>query len=373
MNRRAVRLERQTGWGLAEMMVGVMISMIAVLVICESFSAFEAQKRTTTSAIAAQEAGLLALSAIERDARVAGYGLVVNNALACTTINIYQAGALAAIPAMPIAIADGGATASDSITFMYSTSSFAATPSALTIDAPTSTPVVMVGNTANNAAFTAGDFIMLAQPTMGKPCARLRVTGTVAAGSDVQILHASSDPSNPPSAVNLFPTAPSAGYTASTSDPSVAINMGAMVNSTYSVLNGSLAYMDNTRGAGPITLSTGIVSLQAQYGVASAGSQTVNEWVDAKGSWATPSAVDIARIKAVRIAIIARSALLEKDNVTQPCVNSAGTNKGPCAWLDNAASPAPLIDLSADPNWQRYRYRVYETIIPLRNIVWGNL
>jgi Tfp pilus assembly protein PilW len=174
MNRRAVRLERQTGWGLAEMMVGVMISMIAVLVIFESFSAFEAQKRTTTSAIAAQEAGLLALSAIERDARVAGYGLVVNNALACTTINIYQAGALAAIPAMPIAIADGGATASDSITFMYSTSSFAATPSALTIDAPTSTPVVMVGNTANNAAFTAGDFIMLAQPTMGKPCARLR-------------------------------------------------------------------------------------------------------------------------------------------------------------------------------------------------------
>jgi Tfp pilus assembly protein PilW len=118
MNRRAVRLERQTGWGLAEMMVGVMISMIAVLVIFESFSAFEAQKRTTTSAIAAQEAGLLALSAIERDARVAGYGLVVNNALACTTINIYQAGALAAIPAMPIAIADGGATASDSITFM---------------------------------------------------------------------------------------------------------------------------------------------------------------------------------------------------------------------------------------------------------------
>jgi len=28
------------------------------------------------------------------------------------------------------------------------------------------------------------------------------------------------------------------------------------------------------------------------------------------------------------------------------------------------------FDLSADPNWQCYRYRVFETTVPLRNWIW---
>ena len=35
--------------------------------------------------------------------------------------------------------------------------------------------------------------------------------------------------------------------------------------------------------------------------------------------------------------------------------------------------PAPLIDLSADPNWRKYRYRVYQTVIPLRNVIWAGV
>ena len=68
-----------------------------------------------------------------------------------------------------------------------------------------------------------------------------------------------------------------------------------------------------------------------------------------------------------------RSSLLEKDNVTGTCTNNAGTNNGPCAWRDTATNPAPLINLSSDTNWQRYRYRVFETIIPLRNVIMGEI
>ena len=51
--------------------------------------------------------------------------------------------------------------------------------------------------------------------------------------------------------------------------------------------------------------------------------------------------------------------------------NTSGTNaNGPCAWRDSTANPAPTIDLSGNPDWQYYRYRVYETIIPLRNVMW---
>ena len=35
------------------------------------------------------------------------------------------------------------------------------------------------------------------------------------------------------------------------------------------------------------------------------------------------------------------------------------------------ASPAPTIDLSNDADWARYRYRIFETIIPLRNLIWA--
>jgi len=30
-----------------------------------------------------------------------------------------------------------------------------------------------------------------------------------------------------------------------------------------------------------------------------------------------------------------------------------------------------VINLTTIEDWQRYRYRVYETIIPLRNIIWS--
>ncbi|MEO8626722.1 MAG: prepilin-type N-terminal cleavage/methylation domain-containing protein, partial [Betaproteobacteria bacterium] len=124
------------GFSLVEMMVGVVISMLAILVIFEAFAVFEGQKRTTTSATAAQESGLLALSAIDRDARMAGYGMVVNNMLACASVNVFQSGAVSTIPFLPIAITDGGGTANDSITVMYSTSPFAPTPAVLSVDSP---------------------------------------------------------------------------------------------------------------------------------------------------------------------------------------------------------------------------------------------
>jgi type IV pilus assembly protein PilW len=83
---------------------------------------------------------------------------------------------------------------------------------------------------------------------------------------------------------------------------------------------------------------------------------------------------DRNRIKAVRVAIVARNGLQEKANVDGSTVCSSLTSTGPtgiCAWAGTANSPAPVIDLSNDANWQKYRYRVYETIIPIRNMIWS--
>ena len=64
---------------------------------------------------------------------------------------------------------------------------------------------------------------------------------------------------------------------------------------------------------------------------------------------------------------------MEPDVVTTACSSTtAAAPTGLCAWAGSVASPAPAIDLSpGDPNWARYRYRVFETIMPLRNVIWA--
>jgi type IV pilus assembly protein PilW len=120
--------------------------------------------------------------------------------------------------------------------------------------------------------------------------------------------------------------------------------------------------------------------MQAQYGISAAKNlNLITQWVDATGgTWANPSVDNRNRIKAVRLAIVARSGLLETEDVSAACSSvTAAAPTGVCAWDATSASPAvaspaPTVDLSNTvANWQRYRYRVYETIIPLRNMIWS--
>lgn len=123
-----------------------------------------------------------------------------------------------------------------------------------------------------------------------------------------------------------------------------------------------------------IATTSDIVNIQAQYGIsATAGSNRIASWVDATGSWAAPVAVPARnRIKAVRLAVIARSGQMEKDSVSTACTStSSSTPTGVCAWIGNATDPAPSVDLSNLTNWQQYRYRVFDTKIPLRPVLWS--
>ena len=65
---------------------------------------------------------------------------------------------------------------------------------------------------------------------------------------------------------------------------------------------------------------------------------------------------------------MARSALLEKaDPVTGLCTT---TTVQPL-WYGAGASGADIpLDVSADPNWKCYRYKVFQTVAPIRNMAW---
>ena len=67
-----------------------------------------------------------------------------------------------------------------------------------------------------------------------------------------------------------------------------------------------------------------------------------------------------------------RSPIREATDVTAACTDSGGAvvnANGPCVWADSE----PVVDLSANPQWKRYRYRIYQTIVPLRNVIWAGI
>ncbi len=114
-------------------------------------------------------------------------------------------------------------------------------------------------------------------------------------------------------------------------------------------------------------IADNIVQLVTQYGVTNGVSNAISQWVypsDPSGLWSTPDQVHLQRIRAIRVAIIARSAQKEKPTGGGNVCNT--TANAPAPWLG-----ANAVDLSADADWQCYRYHVFQTVIPVKNLIAG--
>lgn len=380
--------KRQSGFSLVEIMVGLVMALLATVVIMQVFAVSEGYKRTTTSGADAQENGLIALHAIETDVRMAGYGIVTNGSMICTAINTYFNGTPKTNQSMaPLTITDGGTGLPDSIDVLYSTSAFGSAPTRIVKDMPNSSAILTVNN---GKGFKACDILLLATPGTADPCSQVQMTQDAQpTGNGDNLAHNSGlSLYNPPGGDNIFPTA---GYTVS--PQSIVINMGTFINHRYQVASNNLRVTDlngadNATGcaaaANPtpnLDVVSNIVNIQAQYGVATAaGGQAVNCWTSATASgsctvssssnWTTSathslSTAQVKSIKAVRLAIVARSTLMEKPPASGTCDT---TTAAPISWQGG-----PAIDLSADSSWKCYRYKVYQTIIPIRNVIWANI
>ncbi len=373
----------QAGFSLIELMVGLTIGMLVSIVILQVLSVFEAQKRTTTGTADAQTNGSIALFNIGRELQQAGYPLmpVTNSALECTAVAV--SGVAATIDRLsPVTIADGVATASvsasDTITLRYGDTAMGGVPTQTT-----GIPSVSAGSPApardvavlNNFGCQANDTILI---TNGTSCAISRAVAVSGATTSITFADATD--------ANTLVTAATAAPTSSGTNLAC---LGTWHEVTYRANSGNLERQDGTAAAF-VPGVAGVVNIQAQYGIsAAANSNQVVRWVNAKNlaDWVvatdgTSTGVDWGtsltlanrnRIKALRIAVVARNAKMEVSNVTNACSSTTLANPtGLCAWPGSVASPAPSIDLSqSDPNWRRYRYRVFENIIPLRNMIWS--
>lgn len=356
--------DQAKGFSLIEVMVGMTLGLLTALVIMQVFSVFENQKRTTTAGSDAQENGLMAIVQLEQDIRNAGTGLADSAALNCNAIfSYYESGGTTTIPApgvpssvmAPVTITDGGATGSDTITMTRGTEFLGSIPATITSTMPQTSSTLKVNRTTgfngtnDRCSGCEGDLILVSQ---GGICTVMQVTNANAASLTLTFNNGVNAPYNPPG--SFYNTAPGNTWPTFASGAKI-LNFGSLISNTYSVdANYSLQMVD--KSAAVTTLVKDIVSLQAQYGISTAaGVQEVTSWVDATAAsgFNTLDSDKVKRIKAVRITVVARSGKKEAGNVT--------------------TSAPGGVDISTLPDWQKYRYRVYTTIIPLRNIIWANV
>ena len=359
----AIKAVNQAGFSLVELMVGLVIGLLATLAIMQVYSAFEGQKRSTTGSSDAQTNGSVGLYSVQRDVQLAGYGLPLYDEssmpLKCNTTS-FDHDANAATPNLvmiPITITDGAtATASDTITVRYgSNNSGGVAQKVLNVLGGN---IVELNNNLNCANDPNNDSV---------PKQNVVFSNSGPADCKATLI----DDTNANMAAN--PTKIKVLDITGIGQNSNLACLGMWSQITFDVFNNQL------RRNGVVIIDN-IVNIQAQYGISAspnsgAGDNKINQWIDATGAWAAPgntalncNAASANRncIKAIRVAIVARNGLLERTVVTNAALTSwIATSANP-----PVASPAPIIDLTNTANWDQYRYRVYESIMPLRNIVW---
>ena len=356
----------QRGFSLVEIMVGVLIGLLAVLVIYQVFTFAEGVKRNTTGAADAQQNGLFSTFTLGLELANAGNGIAVAGTEldSCPRVDDIKA------TQRPLAalITDGSlrepATPdTDAFVVNYGVSPRLVSPGQVVVSAS-------AGNTAlsvqSPGGFKKDDLVVaISRPkasTGAGTCERSTVTAvsapdangivTVTVGSQTADLKAGDAV-----LLNLGPT-------------------GQAQRVLYDVRDAVLRSTDQlTVGAVANPLASNIVVLKAQYGIDANNDGFIDDWVAGTGDWApervlampmyppnaTSPVLALSRIKAIRIGLVVRSDQYDR-NVTDAfewVLFDCPTHDAACAGRLTGTQAA---------NW---RYRVYETVVPLRNQIWN--
>jgi len=346
----------ERGVGLMEIMISIVIGMLLVLVIYQVYEISESQKRTITAGSDAQQNASYSQFVLGRDISMAG------NGIASSAAALDQCAILRPIPVVIDAGADDNTP--DTVTVLYGGSSSLSTSVPFRASATTGDPYIVAGP----VGFSPNDVIAAIRPGTNI-CTLSVVTGI-------------SGLPNPNGEVTLaqtpFPGSAAASYSAG----SVVVNLGQAASM------GRVAYTVDTTGhvlrtqnllptaglASPAPVVNDVINLKAQYGLDTDNDGSIDTWQDATGAvWSaanlpTQPLATLQQIRAVRIAIVTRSAQYEKDALT------AGTPPGmPDGTIGLFCNPVPTcaVSMSLSADDQHYRYKVLETSVPLRNAMWN--
>ncbi len=329
----------QQGFSLIELLVGMVLGMIAVIVVMQVFSLSERGQRSATSGDEAQTNGAIAATQLQRDIRQSGHGST-NLLLAGCNLTLPGGRTLNALGPVTInhASIPAGDAGSDTVLVVYSNGNGA--PEG---DRIISEPDAVTYSMATPTAFSANEYVIAANQVRPAPCNLLldRVASA-------------------PVGANVGVGAGAAGLQDTLFNWGLAPKVLA-----YAVRNGRLTQCDfmvndcrvNSAQAW-VEVIDNIVNLRAQYG-RDTSAAPMDGTVDVFDQTTPATACQWSRMSAVRLAVTAVSGQREKTVVTD-------SDNAP-RWAGSEDAP---ITLSADDLWQYYRYKVFEAVVPLRNLAW---
>jgi len=379
---------RARGFSIVELLVSVAIGMLALVFAIRLITGSEQSKQSALGSSDSMQNGMLAMFSISGDAEQAGFGLNDPLLVGCNTrFNDNDGYVLAGAPrgggtVRPLApaIIESNGSAPDVIS-LYSGSS------------PTGTGTLRVvtdyfgGNRLNvdrlpSFGFNLGEVVVVAPENRGGDCALAQLSAAPGPASWVSV----------GGATNLRFNTGELGVNFQGGKTRI-FNLGPAATlslHTWSVSNGFLRLRSTDMAgsaAAPATVADNIVSIKAQYGFDTRTGTAFEErkglrigtWsstmVNADGDGVVGSAGDYEHVAALRIAVVARSKTRERPAAGAACTTTTSKPVVFAGQEPEGVTPVPLtIDVAVagdTSDWRCYSYRVFETIVPLRNAGWN--
>lgn len=372
---------KQQGFSLIELMVGLVIGLLMSLVVYGVLNVNEGRKRTTTSLNDINQSGSYAIYQLDKFIRSAGSGFTgggdkvgADYAFGCrldmalsgaqltpaTTFPAPFAGENTTIRMAPVIIDDGGAGAGgDVIITMAGNAGLGESPTSFSL-LPTAATLQLV----NHAGVRANDILLLTDITASNvsPCLMQQVASTftpVAGGSSVAL------------AGNYYSATINTRSVANFTATAQVINLGQAPNLNMFAVganNTLMKYdlMQNsqtnslTANPNPSAYVDGVYQMHALYGVDTSPPTASLTWVAPTGAFSSANlltgtsaaALNLKSIKAIKIGIVMRTSLLERQTVNASTLQ---------LFQDT------LLPVTVNLNPTTFRYRSFEAVIPLRN------
>jgi len=362
---------------LPEILAAVLIGLIGMIVIMQVYATSEERKRTTTGTSDAQINGNIAMFTLENTIRSAGFGMVTtnNNMLGCNTLayNSNRATPDFNFVMAPVVITVGAAGAPDKITVIYGNSPNVVEGGAFVSAAASGADFPL----KNAAGILLGDLVVVSEA--GLNCSLAEVTGFLpaaintvqhATGAAYSYVDSGGNTVNSTAAYNKgggsgvdYSTA-ALLYTLGRSPAVVTYQIGNDKLQTKTLVPYVAAQDSDGDGTSDADIGDGIVQLKALYGKDTDGDGVVDTW----NTTLPANAIQWMQVRAVRIALLARSAKFEKTAVTADCIAPNNPTNSPF-WSGGCFTMTNPVD---GTDWHNYRYRVYEAVVPLRNMIWSN-
>jgi type IV pilus assembly protein PilW len=324
-------------------MIGLTLGIIGMLIVAQVLSVSGGYQASIAAAGEAQSIGNLSLYTIERDLKQAGFGIASPTLLGCqltgydTTRSTTISQRLYPVAIVPPAAAND----SDTITNAYGTSDNRMGLIYL-IAAYNGTDADI--KVANRFGLVVGDFFLLGQiTTPATPC----IMGQVSALPTADITAVS----HLSGAAYRYNKGGGLGQAFIANDVGEFYDLGKAFNfNTYSVNANKELVQQSVLTGNSLVIAENVMAFKARYGHDATGNGTIDTW----DTTIPTTSAGWAATTNIRMGLAVRNPQREAGLVTA----------SPLTLWPNG----PTITLSADD--QHYRYRTYNVVVPLRNMIW---